>query len=216
MVNSPAVTHLEAEMKLLRWHKLANESALKAAVLKNKALKRKEKSTFRLPIDINAHLNDVIREERSKELFTDESFFRRYREVELKDDADERRRITVQTRRLDSIQKKLEDLDSNRTSKMRCSSMRNHLQGGPNTVKSIFALHDDLEIEVVDSEDETQTTHERSKSIRERMSVISQQLSRPSTVERTKLHFSQYRPKSHGSDPSGMFYSARICVDDND
>jgi hypothetical protein len=31
------VADLEVEMKLLRWYKLANESALKATILKNKA-----------------------------------------------------------------------------------------------------------------------------------------------------------------------------------
>jgi hypothetical protein len=66
MVNSEEAIALEAEMKLLQWHKLANESALKAAIIKNKALKRKEKSMLRLPFDLK--LNKVIQEERSKEL----------------------------------------------------------------------------------------------------------------------------------------------------
>ena len=38
---SPA-DELAAEMKLLNWHKLANEAALKAALLRTKKLKTKE------------------------------------------------------------------------------------------------------------------------------------------------------------------------------
>ena len=34
------IKSLEAELKLLRWHKLANESALKAAIIKEKQTKR--------------------------------------------------------------------------------------------------------------------------------------------------------------------------------
>lgn len=34
---------LQAEMKLLNWHKLANEAALKAALIRTKKLKKTEK-----------------------------------------------------------------------------------------------------------------------------------------------------------------------------
>ena len=86
-MHSQAVTDLESEMKLLRWHKLANESALKAAILKNKALRRNEKEILRLPFNSHAHsqFTDAMREERSKERMTDESFVRRslYQEADL-------------------------------------------------------------------------------------------------------------------------------------
>lgn len=35
---------LEAEMKLLNWHKLANEAALKAALIRTKKLRKMDKS----------------------------------------------------------------------------------------------------------------------------------------------------------------------------
>jgi hypothetical protein len=38
-----SLTNLEAEMKLLHWHKVANEASLKAAILKNRQVKRDEK-----------------------------------------------------------------------------------------------------------------------------------------------------------------------------
>jgi hypothetical protein len=106
-----SVANLEAELKLLRWHKLANESALKAAILKNKQMKRKEKTLLQLPYDINARIK-IVGEERAKELIIDESFVRKHQEHELKDEASEQRRLTVQTKRLTSIQQKLEDSSS--------------------------------------------------------------------------------------------------------
>ena len=40
---SKSLSDLKAEMKLLHWHKLANESALQAALLRTKNLRSKEK-----------------------------------------------------------------------------------------------------------------------------------------------------------------------------
>jgi hypothetical protein len=37
------LAELEQEMKLLQWHKLANEAALKAALIRTKKLKREQK-----------------------------------------------------------------------------------------------------------------------------------------------------------------------------
>jgi hypothetical protein len=37
-----ALKDLEAEMKLLKWHKLANESALQAALLRTKSMRKEE------------------------------------------------------------------------------------------------------------------------------------------------------------------------------
>ena len=41
---SKSLSDLKAEMKLLNWHKLANESALQAALLRTKHLRNKEKT----------------------------------------------------------------------------------------------------------------------------------------------------------------------------
>lgn len=68
MDHRQTVNSLEAEMKLLRWHKLANESALKAAILRNKQMKRSESSVPRLQQYVNERLSMVIGEERSKDL----------------------------------------------------------------------------------------------------------------------------------------------------
>ena len=205
---------LESEMKLLRWHKLANESALKAAIIKNKSMKRKEKSMLRLPFDINAHLNTVIQEEHSKDLVANEEFVQRYLEVEKKDEANERRRLTVNQTRLHSIQKKLEDLDENRSRKVKCSSIRNLMEvGHEQTGRVDDALYSNPDIEEDDNDDETVRMHEQKNSIHSRMSAMSERFSRPSTVERTKIHFSKHRPKSHGSEPTGIVYCKNDMIE---
>ena len=66
------VKTLEAELKLLRWHKLANESALKAAILKDKQMKRRDKSVSRILNDSKIRLAAVIEDERSKDLLVRE------------------------------------------------------------------------------------------------------------------------------------------------
>ena len=69
-----AVKGLEAELKLLRWHKLANESALKAAILKDKRTRRDDASSPRLLTnDSKARLAAAIEDERSKDLIVRES-----------------------------------------------------------------------------------------------------------------------------------------------
>ena len=67
MDGDSTIKSLEAELKLLRWHKLANESALKAAILKDKQMKRND-NVPRLLNDSKIRLNAVIEEERSKDL----------------------------------------------------------------------------------------------------------------------------------------------------
>lgn len=67
-----AVKSLETELKLLRWHKLANESSLKAAILKDKQMKRSDRIP-RLLNDSKVRLNAVIEDERSKDLIVRES-----------------------------------------------------------------------------------------------------------------------------------------------
>jgi hypothetical protein len=52
-MNSRTTTNLQSEMKVLKWHKLANESALHAAILKNKMLKRVEKAMPRIQFELS-------------------------------------------------------------------------------------------------------------------------------------------------------------------
>jgi hypothetical protein len=77
---------------------------------------------------------------------------KRYRQVEQMDEMSERRRSTVQAKRLDLLQKKLQDLDSNRSRNLRCSSIRSLLHSEPENEIVNNALHEDVDIEEVESE----------------------------------------------------------------
>ena len=68
-----AIKQLEAEMKLLKWHKLANESAIQAALLRTKNLKKmdqfkKEDEDRQERKERKMRIQKIIEEERSKPL----------------------------------------------------------------------------------------------------------------------------------------------------
>lgn len=83
---------LRAEIKLLHWHKLANEAALKAALLKTKKIKARGGGTSRsVPASATlsmpreeraAWMQQVIEEEQSKPLQVSKDFMRKYEEQE--------------------------------------------------------------------------------------------------------------------------------------
>lgn len=73
-------------------HKLAKKLALKAAISKNKQMKRKEKSTLQLPFNVNAFLNLVAREECSNMLISEIAFVRKHQALRTG------KMLTVQTK----------------------------------------------------------------------------------------------------------------------
>ena len=103
---SPA-DELAAEMKLLNWHKLANEAALKAALLRTKKLKTKEgKPQMHGSVQEKASwMQQIIEEEQSKPLQVSKDFIVEYEQREAK-----------QSERLDSeVQRHIECLRRLRT-----------------------------------------------------------------------------------------------------
>ncbi|CAM9490323.1 unnamed protein product, partial [Scytosiphon promiscuus] len=89
---STAMDNLRAEIKLLHWHKLANEAALKAALLKTKKIKAHgggssrlvpATSTLSMPREQRAAwMQQVIEEEQSKPLQVSKDFMQKYEEQE--------------------------------------------------------------------------------------------------------------------------------------
>ncbi|CAM9671580.1 unnamed protein product, partial [Ectocarpus fasciculatus] len=87
-----AMDNLRAEIKLLHWHKLANEAALKAALLKTKKIKARGGGTSRpvpamttlsMPTDERAAwMQQVIEEEQSKPLQVSKDFMCKYEKQE--------------------------------------------------------------------------------------------------------------------------------------
>lgn len=89
---SKTMDNLRAEIKLLHWHKLANEAALKAALLKTKKIKAHGGATTR-PIAATTNLamptgeraawmQQIIEEEQSKPLHVTKHFMKEYEERE--------------------------------------------------------------------------------------------------------------------------------------
>ena len=77
---------LDAEMKLLRWHKLANESALHAALLRTKRMRNNDQlraSTADANGDGRSHrIRRLVEEERSKPLLMSKDIAKKLREEE--------------------------------------------------------------------------------------------------------------------------------------
>lgn len=98
MRGQSALDQLEAEMKLLQWHKLANEQALKAALIKTKNLRNKDRAASakkRQGSDMEleekvAWMQQIIEEEQSKPLQVSKDFVLQYeqREHERKEKLD--------------------------------------------------------------------------------------------------------------------------------
>ena len=69
---------LEQEMKLLQWHKLANEAALKAALIRTRKLKREQQSesvaTREALEEKAAWMQQIVEEEHSKPLQVDAAY----------------------------------------------------------------------------------------------------------------------------------------------
>ena len=66
-VKAMTTNNLQASVQLLQWQKLANESDLKASILKNK-LKANTESMMYVKGGLDHGLNEAIQEEMSKEL----------------------------------------------------------------------------------------------------------------------------------------------------
>lgn len=95
--NQKILESLDQEMKLLHWHKLANEAALKAALIRTKKLKEVDRSGVEAEArkEKEHWMQQIVEEERSKPLKVDEQFIRNYESRERH----EEERLEVEVRR---------------------------------------------------------------------------------------------------------------------
>jgi hypothetical protein len=83
------IEELEAEMKLLHWHKLANEAALKAALIRSKRLKAKDNVVVQQTARQQERalwIQKVLEEENQKPLQVTDDFVRTHVDREKKDE----------------------------------------------------------------------------------------------------------------------------------
>lgn len=109
--------NLRAEIKLLHWHKLANEAALKAALLKTKKIKAQGGRTTRpvpamttlaMPTgERAAWMQQVIEEEQSKPLRVSKDFMSKYEEQEMENEGRLDSEVAAHIRSLRNLRKKV-------------------------------------------------------------------------------------------------------------
>ena len=121
---------LEHEMKLLSWHKLANEAALKAAIIRTKNLKKHDK--LQMQRDRNreraAWMEQIIREEQMKPLEVNTHFIKEYEEKEKQADAALERTIEHHLHNLRKLKKSIEDKDKIRQRKEKFYAKREEVR----------------------------------------------------------------------------------------
>jgi len=78
------IAELEREMRLLNWHKVANDAALKAALIRTKKLKSTDKGALRRERlrEKAMRMRQIIEEEQQKPLHLNADYVRRYEEQE--------------------------------------------------------------------------------------------------------------------------------------
>lgn len=112
-----AMDNLRAEIKLLHWHKLANEAALKAALLKTKKVKARGGGTSRpvpamttlsMPTEERAAwMHQVIEEEQSKPLQVSKDFMCKYEEQEKEIEGRLDKEVAAHIRSLRNLRKQV-------------------------------------------------------------------------------------------------------------
>uniref|UniRef100_K3X9L2 Uncharacterized protein n=1 Tax=Globisporangium ultimum (strain ATCC 200006 / CBS 805.95 / DAOM BR144) TaxID=431595 RepID=K3X9L2_GLOUD len=113
---------LQQEMKLLNWHKLANEAALKVAIIKTNKIKRDDSHlsksmTHEEMEDKQLRIQQIIEEEQLRPLEVNSEFFREFESKELRDEAkleDDVQRHVQHLKRLKESMAQREDLQRRR------------------------------------------------------------------------------------------------------
>jgi len=125
---------LEQEMKLLHWHKLANEAALKAALIRTRKLRKAEgEEARREALQERAEwMQQIIEDEQSKPLEVDNEFIKEYERREALEeerlDAEVQRHISC----LKNLRKNLKNREETRSRNMKYKMDREALAATSN------------------------------------------------------------------------------------
>lgn len=232
------VKNLEAELKLLRWHKLANESALKAAILKDKQIKSNDRVP-QLLHDSKLRLNKVIEDERSKDLITDEAFVKKQQEYARMDEEAARRKALIESKRLRCIQMKANNIQLSQTRKQKCLQIEmgaarrdvecitadEQTNSVRNDASQTLVRFKSNEIESQSQSPENEramlkrsqscppgaiTSFLRSPSVETLNSFKQRSNAAVAGEQRTKLNFTRLQSKSGPGEPSRPYYCVRV------
>ena len=139
--NERQIEELEQELKLLHWHKLANEAALKAALIRTKKLK--EQDSGRAVVETRKEtaqwMQQIIEEEQSKPLEVTEDFILKYEAQQR--EQEERLEEEVQ-RHIESLQRIKSNLKQKEEMRRRTHIYREKrkalLEGGSGSMGSLM------------------------------------------------------------------------------
>lgn len=124
------IEQLEHEMKLLNWHKLANEAALKAAIIRTKNLKQHDR--LQVQRDRNREraswMEQIIREEQMKPLEVNTHFIKEYEAKEKQADLALERTIEHHLHNLRKLKKSIEAKDKIRQRKEKFYAKREEVR----------------------------------------------------------------------------------------
>lgn len=117
--SNKVMDNLRAEMKLLHWHKLANEAALKAALLKTKKIKAEGRgnvrqvpvpTTLAMPIaERAAWMQQILEEEQSKPLQVTKDFVSKYDAQEKENEGKIENEVAAHVRCLRDLREKVRE-----------------------------------------------------------------------------------------------------------
>jgi len=214
---------LEQEMKLLKWHKLANDAALKAALIKTKRLKNKEtktKGNLR-QMERAAWMQQVIQEEQSKPLEVDEAFIAEYKEKEARENkrvAKEMKAHLQNVRRLKEQAAKREDIRMRnlayREKKQELAEKRKEVQDRALGLISIAAKTAEEETTVAILKENDLTALDKLVELEKRISSLEKDYkngvsSKKGSASKKPVVFAKNRTAPAGGQPTRVKYHVR-------
>lgn len=104
-----SIEEIQQEMKLLHWHKLANEAALKAALIRTRKLRTVDRSQKRVdsPREVTKWIRQVALDEEMKPLQVDDEFIRQFEEQEKKKEEQLEQEVQRHVRSLKKLKENL-------------------------------------------------------------------------------------------------------------
>jgi hypothetical protein len=117
------VEEIEQEMKLLNWHKLANEAALKAALIRTRRLRDTDRKAMAVERNREEaqYMQQILEEEQRKPLEVTAEFIREYEQREM---VEEQRLETEVNRHIQSLTRLKEQLRQREEVRKRTNTYR--------------------------------------------------------------------------------------------
>ncbi|TMW61329.1 hypothetical protein Poli38472_012520 [Pythium oligandrum] len=164
---------LKQEIKLLNWHKLANEAALKAAIIKTNKIKH-EDSRFERSLlyedseDKRQRIQQIIEEEQLKPLQVNSEFFRDFEAKEARDEAKVESDVQRHIQHLKRLKETMAQREDSHRRRLRFKENIQELGGGPKShsvPKALKSNNQEDETSVVRRQQRSSSTTQKADSV---------------------------------------------------